>query len=129
MINEQVEAWSYGPVIRSLYSAFRRYGYNRIREKDAVHHVDSSGQVVTRIPEISDHPDEYANTKAILDRIWEVYGQYTADQLSNMTHESGTPWETVRNRYDKLPLGTDIPRDLIYDYFHDRLRPSGARAS
>ena len=55
---------------------------------------------------------------ALIQRVWEVYGGYSAIQLSNMTHESGSPWWQVYSQPGcKPPKGTDIPSDMIRDYF------------
>lgn len=81
LLEEKIVAWKYGPVIRSLYDEFKKFGNESIPKpsnKDAK-------------PEIN------LETAKLLDKIWEVYGRYTAAQLSNLTHEEGSPWDQAWN--------------------------------
>jgi uncharacterized phage-associated protein len=62
-------------------------------------------------------------TKVFLDRIWDLYGQYTAVQLSNETHQADSPWDVVSKKYKgEIPKRTDIPQELMRDYFRSRAR-------
>lgn len=106
LISEQVEAWKYGPVIPSIYRYFKRFGNEAITELAP---TNSAQTCKLREDEI---------TPKILDKVWDVYGNYTAIQLSNMTHEPGSPWRTI---YDDLggeiPSNYPINDDLICAYF------------
>lgn len=119
LINEQVEAWPYGPVIPSLYRALRAYGDQPIARQimDPRQHT----------PTLSDNPGEEAFARLLLARVWDIYSPFTAIQLSNMTHEADTPWFNVFSQYTRnggtLPKGTDIPHESIQKYFLKRLRP------
>ena len=91
LIDEDVEAWRHGPVIRSLYREFREYG-NQDITKPATQTINASTepwkiefQVVT--PSVDDQPENAEFAKQLLNRIWDVYGKYTAIQLSNATHQ------------------------------------------
>jgi uncharacterized phage-associated protein len=124
LIDEQVEAWKFGPVIPSLYRAFRGYGDQAITEPATYLVTEDTGGNVDDIefreikPSLDDHPDEVAATREFLDRIWDVYGGYSAIQLSNMTHQPGTPWDQINQQYKEvLPRGTDIPSESIRTYF------------
>jgi uncharacterized phage-associated protein len=134
LIDEQVEAWSYGPVIRSLYREFREYGDRAITEKGFLFkaRTKTDGTVSYQVvrPDIADDPKAAPFTKQLLDKIWRVYGPHTAIQLANMTHEPGTPWRLVQEAYTGTPLpkGTDIPAESIRSYFRGLAR-SGAKAS
>ena len=60
--------------------------------------------------------------RKFLDRIWDVYGKYTGIQLSNMTHQENTPWDTVWNKQDgKNQKDAIIPNETIKTYY-DSLR-------
>jgi uncharacterized phage-associated protein len=126
LLDEQIEAWSYGPVIPSLYQEFRRFGDEPIRARamlvEFADDDDETGRVV--YPKIDDSP-EGKSTKNLLDRIWQAYRGYTSIQLSNVTHEEGTPWERVWKEYEgQLPRSTDIPPAYIKEYFLDLSRKS-----
>ena len=134
LIDEQVEARSYGPVIRSLHREFREYGSREITDKG--YHfkarTKADGTVSYRIvrPDVADDPKAAPFARQLLDKIWRVYGPYTAIQLANMTHGPGTPWRQVKDAYagTRLPRGTDIPAESIRSYFGSLAR-SGAKAS
>ena len=56
--------------------------------------------------------------EALRDKIWSVYGGYSATQLSNITHAADTPWSRICAQYQgEIPKRTDIPTDLIREYF------------
>ena len=124
LIDEQIEAWKYGPVIRSLYRACRPYGdgpitspvsYPMPREKGR---GGGSYEWIDVTPTIDDKPEEAARMKPLLDRIWEIYGKFSGIQLSNLTHQAGTPWHQIYEEYrGDIPKGTDIPTPKIKAYF------------
>jgi uncharacterized phage-associated protein len=122
LINEDVEAWRHGPVIRSLYREFREFG-NQDITKPATETINTSTEpwkieyrVVT--PSVDDHPEEAEFTKQLLNKIWQIYGKYTAVQLSNATHQEGTPWHKVVSEFDgDVPPRTSIPASMIRAYF------------
>lgn len=131
LIDEQVEAWRWGPVIRSLYRAFRQYGNQPVGEPAILftYEADDSGDFVPceTIPTIDDRPEDAEFTKELLKRVWDVYGKYTPAQLSNLTHQDGSPWHEVYLRYHgEIPRGTDISPELIRDYF---VRQARAKAT
>ena len=126
LVNEQVEAWPYGPVIPSLWRAFRHYGnqvitdkVKRVRRLSTVpsdSFVDAPVEVYE--PGLEDLPEMAEGTRPFLQRIYDVYGVFTGIQLSNLTHEPGTPWRQTWDENDgKPPRHTDIPRDTIRDHF------------
>ncbi len=105
LINEAVEAWKYGPVIRSLYERFKVFGARPIttipNEK-----VDFTNQT------------EDLDFKVFLDKIWDVYKGFTARQLSTLTHEMGSPWDLTINKNGGQGI---IPNDLIEKYYRSRM--------
>jgi uncharacterized phage-associated protein len=97
LVNEEIEAWQYGPVIPSLYHAYKQCGAGFIR--------DFSGS--------GDEGFEYLEL-AIMDQVWNGYGHRSGISLSTLTHEPGTPWSlTVKDS----GLGAVISNDLIEDYY------------
>jgi uncharacterized phage-associated protein len=127
LINEQVEAWRFGPVIPSLYRAFGRFGDRPIEGKAirvTREYTDEGGGIIhTSEPNLDDLPRQAEFTKAFLDRIWDTYGRYTAVQLSNETHQPGTPWDTISKEYNgAIPKRTDIPSGLMKGYFQSLAR-------
>jgi uncharacterized phage-associated protein len=114
LIDEWVEAWEWGPVIPSIYQAFKRFGSSPITEPAA--EVDltngKAGYVPVRIQSTDPDRDELA--RQVVKRVWDIYGKYSASALSNMTHVPDSPWSQTP---DKDIKGTNIDDHLIYDYF------------
>lgn len=103
LINEAIEAWKYGPVIRSLYERFKVFG----------------AEPITTIPnETVNFEDRDMDFILFLERIWKVYKGYTGRQLSTLTHQEGSPWDLT----EKKGEGQDfIPNDLIENYYRSRV--------
>ena len=123
LLNEQVEAWQWGPVIRSLYHTFKEFGNQSISER-ATHLSVKRGaefQFTGTTPSIdgeSSNAEDVEWTKELLERVWDVYKEFTAIQLSKMTHEAGSPWDKIYRQHDgNPPKGTDIPAEIIQEYF------------
>ena len=132
LIDEQVEAWGYGPVIPSVRDAFLQYGDQPI-DVPASYFVPRAGAnkfdaIEEVVPTIDmANPPDLDFVRALLDRVWNVYGKYTGIQLSNMTHEPGTPWDQVNTKYGgEIPKRTDIPVELMRDHFRGLARKKAA---
>ncbi|MDP8239600.1 MAG: DUF4065 domain-containing protein [Candidatus Hatepunaea meridiana] len=99
LINENVEAWRWGPVVRSVYNAYKHHGEDFIR-----------GANPKKYKSIDRH-------KNILDRVLELYGQKSGLELSALTHKEGTPWHTVFVKQRRNGGSASIPDHLIKEYF------------
>ena len=76
-VRQNVRAWLYGPVIPDLYRSLKTYGRLPVTEP------------------IKDIPVAKLNEmeRSILDQIYDKYGNFSGPQLSQITHEEGTPWD------------------------------------
>lgn len=119
LINEVVEAWKFGPVIPSLYHEFKRFGSGSIQdERFSKAARDRTGGWTLVSCEMPDDTDEAAVARAVIDRVWEVYKDYSAVQLSNLTHEPDTPWHKTWDRMGSLKMrGKDIDEEEIKSHF------------
>lgn len=81
LANEQPEAWQYGPVFRSIYSAFSGIGARPVTGKACIR-----GTTIPISEEFS--PEE----EAVLRMVVKSYGKLSAFALSDLTHQPGTPW-------------------------------------
>lgn len=104
LLREPIEAWKYGPVIESLYHAFKRYGNTSLPLSAATDAV------------ITDN--EHNDITRLLDKVWEKYSRLTAAQLSTITHQPETPWSQV---YNPNGLNIIIPDDIIRKHYQDKL--------
>lgn len=117
LISEPIQAWKYGPVIPTLYENLKVHGSRRVVDNVQAH---SRGQYFySRVAE-----DEVEDL-LFLNKIWEVYSQYTGTQLSAMTHAEGTPWDQVTKAYremgNDIPLGLEIPNKLIKQHYDGKV--------
>ena len=111
LLDEAIQAWKFGPVISSLYQQFKRFGSGPIREPAMVWTQD--GYSSARM-EREGSAEDVANARAVIDKVWEQYGPYSASRLTALTHSPDAPWSLVPNK-DKLE--TPIPNNLISKYF------------
>lgn len=102
LINEEIHAWSYGPVIQSVYHEFKHFGKGAISEK-------------APFPFGGDYPEpDNEETQQLLNIIWEKFSPLSAIELSNATHMPGTPWASLFTQGVKNIV---IPNDTIKSYF------------
>ncbi len=99
LIYEPVEAWRHGPVVPILYQKYKSFRGEPI----SVVPVDMSS---------SFNDDQ----KGITEFINRAYRDYTALELSSITHESGSPWDIVRQTSG---IGSIIPNEVIQNYYRN----------
>jgi len=81
LVNDEIQAWKYGPVIPELYDAIRQF-----RDKP-----------VTALPvAASDQLDELETD--LIRQVFDYYGHLSGPALSRLTHEQGSPWHIVYYR-------------------------------
>lgn len=95
LFENSIDAWDHGPVVAVVYS-----GFDKIVEK-----AERMG-----ISDITIPPDEL---DVIID-VWDQYCGYTAKELVDKTHESGSPWSDTYRPNEK---NLHIPVELIGKYF------------
>ena len=106
LIRDRIEAWKFGPVVPSLYYEFKGNGNGKIR-RFALEFDKSLSTFPPRLPESA------TRARLIVSKIWALLGEYSAIQLSNMTHSENEPWAKI----PKKRPGLAIPNDLIRDCF------------
>lgn len=119
LINENLQAWPFGPVVPDVYSHFKSFGNKKIN-KLATELDFSDGEIKAIEPRV---PQNDLDSISIIDQVWDIYGRYDGIQLSNMTHEEGTPWKRIADQFENyLPKNIDIPDELIQEYFSSFLQ-------
>lgn len=106
LINQQVEAWQYGPVIRDLYNATRNYGGGPITAP------------IAAFPE-----PLAADQNDMIKQVYDIYGKMGGIALSNITHMADTPWA---NTYRPGNFGTVISNDVIAAHYQRLARERAA---
>jgi len=111
LLDEEVQAWPYGPVVPTLYSVFRNYGNDPITKLGYDRFKRAWPKSVPALPESA------KEARAIIHRVWREYGKYTGIQLSNLTHQANAPWSITRSRNKYNLTRPAIPNVLIRNYF------------
>lgn len=106
LLNDHIEAWQFGPVIRRLYDAIKKWGRNPINDlilwgDDTDFDFDDRNIAKADLSEQS---------KAVIDKVWKEYGDLKAFQLSALTHAAGTPWEQSFEPYQNVVISNDVIR-------------------
>lgn len=92
LFDEEIEAWTHGPVVPSIYRTFKHYG---------------SGAI-----EVPDQFDDTVFTPAeidVINEVYTVYGQFSAWRLRNLTHEEPP--------YNNTPIQDVISKAEMKRYF------------
>ena len=111
LISEAVQAWKYGPVVQSVYTAFSKYGKDQISQP-----YNAFG--LNKEPITVKDPDLFR----FLDKIWEVYKNHNGLQLSTLTHQPGTPWDIAWNKLNgKNRASAEISNELIKDHYKQKI--------
>lgn len=94
---EKIKAWQYGPVVEEIYNEFSEYSYGAIPKPRRLN---------TKMF------DE--DKKKFLKEVYEVYGQFSALKLMQMTH-SEPPWLSTQK-------GGVISHEKMKNFFKTLLR-------
>lgn len=92
LFDDPIVAWKHGPVVENVYHLYKENGANGIvfDEKFDFSKIDD-------------------DVETILEEVYDVFGQYSAWKLRNMTHNE-TPWKSTNQN-------SIIPNETIKDYF------------
>jgi len=113
LIGELIEAWRYGPVVRTLYDAFKRFGSDPITEKALSWGMRGDGKFTCEIPAIqSEDPAEDFYARELVRNIWQKYGSLAPFKLVEITHLPDSPW---RQAFEQSKAY--IPNESIQAYF------------
>ena len=98
LFSEEIRAWEHGPVVPGVYHTYKDQGAGGIP-----------------VP-MEFNPDVLpSQARELLDEVWEVYGQFSAGKLRNMTHEE-PPWK-------ETAPGAVITHDKLREYFQTQVNP------
>ncbi len=128
LVGQSFEAWKYGPVNRVVYDQIKKFGRGTVN--CFLTKIDvMSGEFVEIMPSID------AEKATFLENIYNYYAGFHPYKLSDITHEKGTPWDTVWTAAEESAIpGMLIPNDLILEWFEKtggrlyHLEGSGANA-
>ena len=119
LFRDRIEAWKYGPVVPSLYYTLKEFGGNNIHTLPYCG-TDLDGPQLAKRLEFTtvSIPEQH---KAIVDRVLDVYGNYSGVGLSTITHTKGSPWHQC---YREGETGIMIPDEITKKYYKQQLVPA-----
>jgi uncharacterized phage-associated protein len=111
LIKNRIEAWQYGPVIRSIYDCFKEFGSQPITSRATV--TDwSTGEIFTAAGNFSEETSNFLESSLL------YYSGHQAFALSEMTHAQGGPWDRVWNARDgRVRMNMEISNHMIREHF------------
>ncbi len=104
LFEEELEAWKYGPVVKSIYNIYKVYG-NAI--------------IATSEPEQT-HEKSYTSMQPeeirLISQVMDAYGHLSAISLMEHTHRE-KPWQKAFRKGE----GTIIDKEIMKEYYKDFL--------
>ena len=95
LFKEPIVAWKYGPIVKDVYSMYKKYGADVIRQAE-------NGNI--------ENLDEEA--KNIIEDVFKVYGAKNGIELANLTHNE-QPWiQSYEEDEENI-----IPDNLIFTFY------------
>ena len=97
LFSNTFQGWVHGPVLREIYPRFSGFGYQPITVRDNI-----SFQELT------------SDDKSFLDKVYETYEDFSADELEALTHSCNS-WKESRQSLTPYEVGKNPLKDeLIY---------------
>ena len=102
LFEQDVVAWTWGPVVIDVYESLKKYGRNEVDET-------------------IDCPDEEfdKNEQSIMNQVYEQYGSLDAFELSDLTHQPSAPWATT---WRNGGMGKIISKKMIKSHYEKIVR-------
>jgi uncharacterized phage-associated protein len=114
LVAQPFEAWKHGPVNRVVYEQLKHVGSRPIHHRLKSFDAGCCAFVETKIhsnPELC----------GFLDNIFDYYAEFDPFELSDLTHEKGSPWDIVWQQAEKCAVpGMVIPNSSIMKWFRGR---------
>lgn len=93
LLDEQVQAWRYGPVVPSIYHAIKDFGSSPVSQ-------------IRGAPDDWHFSEEEMN---VMNYVADNYSSWDGIQLSDATHQPDTPWSTTWGIFrQNAPISNDL---------------------
>jgi uncharacterized phage-associated protein len=109
LLEDDIEAWKYGPAIRSVYSV-----------------LPAGQHPFTALPQPMPAFNMDERDTRIVDAVFEKYGKLSGLYLSTLTHRPGSPWHKTWTTYGQNAV---IPKALIHRHYRGILEAWEAAAA
>jgi len=112
LLDEPIQAWKFGPVVPTVYYAFKSYG---------------NAPITCVAPSPSSKVD-LTFIEPVLQKVRRDYEKYSGSELSTLTHKPGTPWAmtVLPYRGGEFPRYLEIPDERIAEYYRNLNGAGGA---
>jgi uncharacterized phage-associated protein len=115
LFEDPIEAWEYGPVIRSIYDYLNFYDIKQQVSEKIILHTPQNGNYTALVPIIASDDLEI---NSYLASFWNEYAQYNLWDFNYFSHQQGSPWEkTITALKNGIVSSQVIPIELIKSYF------------
>ncbi len=108
LTNAKIEAWDHGPVFREIYSEFKKYGADPIKDRASRYNTR------TNSVEIVNHNIASDDEELILEAL-EPLIRLPAFVLRELSHDSRGAWAKVWDHKSSSNPGMEISDDIILD--------------
>lgn len=114
------EAWPYGPVYPSLYEHTKYYGKSPITREITSGDTDAYRFFGDGKPEAEPAytADLSPREREVIENVWLRYGKVSGIKLSEMTHQSDSPWVKAYQR----GKGTSLRNSEIQTHYEELAR-------
>ena len=118
LLQQEFEAWEYGPVIPSLFHEFKAHGSEPINSR--AFRFDPVSCRREQAP-----PCKLGPYESVIRASFGIYAKHSASALSNMSHSESGPWaETLRRFTNGSPRGRSIENRVIFEYHRRQVAQS-----
>lgn len=107
LFSDDIVAWKYGPVVEKVHETYK--GFREIVSLDDADEFPVSEEVLNDFDFVTKDQDALI----VLETVMEEYGDKSAIELMNMTHNE-TPWKTTEQ-------SAVMPVDSIKTYFRENI--------
>jgi uncharacterized phage-associated protein len=134
LFEDPIEAWRYGPVVRSVYMALSSLPKHEILTEPIEGYVlRGTDYEAIGTPEMVFSGD---GVRDLMRSVWEMYSVQSAWKLVATTHAKGSPWDKVSNSPGNISARSSnewygqyydlvIPLALMRSYFQSFLPEDG----
>lgn len=115
LFDNRIFAFTHGPVVQSVYEAYKRSGYRYVNRYDD----GDNGKISTTVREMPAasrilFAEDGVDKICSIDDTIRKYGRLSSSDLVSLTHRSGSPWSHVDST---LPYQA-ISDELILEHHH-----------
>lgn len=130
LFDEDICAWKYGPVIKTVYNKFSSYKNSSIKTyafSESHAYSYSNGQPIQNyVPSEVDFflprtkNEDFELALSVIQKVWETYKNFNGVELSVITHMPKSPWDITYNTLGGR-RNIDMPIDplMIAEYFKE----------